>query len=451
MKASGTCKQAWDSAVDEQDLDIWIEHLDRVDVSDHFSFLLARDALRIGFNEADFPTWIQHVNSLDDLSLFEALRDPTTDVQSRLAVVTYDRWINSIRRILTDPPVNGLPQQGVVQYFSDGLEFNVLLGFRRTGTTVEIRGLLAIPNPTAYADPILALRYARNTGQLELLRRSLYSRHKVLIQRNTLLHVDREASGDVFGPTIDTLLLNDWMFDERYLPQRTQANSYLFEETLTAAATTESLKHGTSLLEIGCGNGLLTATFARNEARISRIAAIDISMAAVGTTYRNAALQRHLHRGVIGDRGRFIAAQYDISAVPHTNDVVLCNPPYVPLPEDKKIVSQLHPMAKATLGTDLLCQVVRDAPTLVDSHGHLAIVMSELALPELEHSIPTGWSVEKQRSMRVPFRLETASETYAPEYVDWLVKNRGLTLSGTSQSPAYEHDISILLIKPLSD
>jgi len=438
---------AWEDALNENDVDIWVEHLDRVELCDHFPYLEHRGALRIKERQVHFSAWLQAVSSLDDAELFDAHRDATIELTDRFAIATYARWITSLQRLLIDHTVEGLPQRGVVQYFSDGLEFNVLVGYRRAGSTVEIRGLLVIPKPTAYADPILALPHARNSDQLELLRKSLYSRHKVLVQRNTLIHVDREASSEVFGPTIDTLLLNDWMFDHRYQSQRIQANNYFFEDPLTAAATRESLREGFSFLEIGCGNGLLTATFARNEARVRKLAAIDVSIAAVATTYRNSAHQRQLHRGAIGDRGQFIVARYDSDIAPLGNDVVVCNPPYVPLPEDSGALSHMHPLAQATLGTDLLKKVVSDAPKLVASNGYMGLVASELARPEIEETLPAGWKFERVRHMRVPFQLEVANDAHAPDYVKWLTEERGLIRSGDANSYRYEHEIAVFMIQ----
>ena len=113
--------------------------------------------------------------------------------------------------LLRTSPLPSLPTSGVVQYFADHLSASVLVGYERIGSTIQLGQSLAVPNPEAYLDPLRALQFARTPAQLELLRRSLYSRHKVVIQRNTLIHIDRERAPDVFGPTIDTLLLNDWL------------------------------------------------------------------------------------------------------------------------------------------------------------------------------------------------------------------------------------------------
>src|SRR5262249_47410356 len=160
----------------------------------------------------------------------------------------------------------------------------------------------AIPNPEAYLDPLRALKHATTPAQLELLRRSLYSRHKIVIQRNTLIHIDRERSSSVFGPTIDTLFLNDWLHANRYALQRRPENALFFEDPVPRSATAESLESGVSFLEVGCGNGLLTASFARNEARVRSFAAIDINPDAVSATYENVAIQRQFSGSGIASR-----------------------------------------------------------------------------------------------------------------------------------------------------
>ena len=176
-----------------------------------------------------------------------------------LASATYLRWIDRIETLLKTSRLPNLPPTGVIQYFVDHLAANVLIGYERIGSTIQLRHLLAVPNPEAYLDPLRALKFARTPAQQELLRRSLYSRHKVVIQRNTLVIFDRERAPDVFGPTIDTLFLNDWLHanrrsvNEQRLMKSSSRTLYRAKPALNAS------KEGCNFLEIGCGNGLLTS------------------------------------------------------------------------------------------------------------------------------------------------------------------------------------------------
>jgi methylase of polypeptide subunit release factors len=338
-----------------------------------------------------------------------------------------------------------MPDRGAAQYFADGLVLTVIVGFRRTGSAVEITDHLPIPRPTALLDWKKALDVAVTASQQDLLRRALHSRHKIVIQRNVLVYLDRENSDGVFGPSIDTVFLNDWLFDHAYRAQRVAGNDFLFEDTLTRPATALSYDSGKKFLEIGCGNGLLTASWVRNQARIKSFAAIDVSVSAISSTYHSVVAQRRLHRSSIASRGIFIVAPYRISNVQQGNDLVVCNPPYVPIPPGVD-VSKLHHLTTATVGTDLLAQVISDVNILVAKGGELAVVISQLAYPELSASVPSGWTCQMVGSMTVPFNIEAIEGPTAAAHINWLESERGLRQVGGNHG-SYEHDIAIYVLR----
>lgn len=437
---------AWSDALAEGDVEAWMEHLDRVEVADHFQFLQHQGATRWDGIQLSLHQWINDSSKFSADALLHRIRGSNSPVEERLAAATIARWRAAVERLLLDSHDATLPSRGIVQYFSDRLAVSVIMEFRRTGSTVELLGTFAFPNPLAFLDPLEALKYVEDSAQLSLLRASLYSRHKNVIHRNVLIHIDREVSGDVFGPSIDTLFLNDWLFENRYSRQRIPENMMHFEEAMTKSATLASQQAGTRFLEIGCGNGLLTATFAKNEAKIHAFAALDVSMSAVSVTHLNSARQRLLHRGVIGDRGLYITADYDPQILPQHNDLVVCNPPYVPFPQPyEQPNSRIG--RRATLGTDLLSRVVRDAPTLVSpAQGELVMVISELAEPELIESIPAGWTFTKESRCRVPFRLDSIDLHKDGDFLRWLCDERGLERADAGELEGYLHWIAIFRI-----
>ena len=259
----------WNEALNSNDRDIWVEHLDRVPVCDFFPFLAEEEALTRGTKQLTLSQWLNYMGGRRTSDLLAEEEAGSTPPYVRLATATYLRWIDRTETLLKTSRLPSLPTSGVVQYFTDHLAASVLVGYKRIGSTIQLENLLAIPNPEAYLDPLRALKFSENPVQLELLRRSLYSRHKIVIQRNTLVHIDRERAPDVFGPTIDTLFLNDWLHANRYARQRKAENEVFFEDPVPREPTLRSLDEGRSFLEIGCGNGLLTASFAKNEAKIS--------------------------------------------------------------------------------------------------------------------------------------------------------------------------------------
>jgi len=435
-------KNNWDSAIEQELLDVWTEHLDRVEVSDHFTFLGEREALTIDGRRVLLHEWLKHLGGLSDSDLQSRLNDSTRGIIDRLALSTYIRWMDRVRDLLKGSD-DLLPNSGVAQYFSDELAVCILIGYRRLGSTVELGDILPFPDPESFLDPLAALRFAHNDQELELLRRSLFSRHKVVIHRNVLVHIDRDSESHVFGPTIDTLLLNEWLFAARYLPQRSVNNAAYFEEILPSALAEESAQNGASFLEIGSGNGLLTASFAKNEAMIRRFAAIDLSMGAVSATYRNSSAQRRLpHGGVVGDRGRYIVAKYSLDAVPHENHLVVCNPPYIPM-TDSASLFKLDPLRAATVGTDLLQTIIRDVPALVAPSGQLVLVLSEMAQSVVSENLPDGWAAEWVLTRSVAFDVGSVrkDKTLLARLKDsgWLMRRRG--------GRGYNHNILICVVQ----
>ena len=416
----------FDAASESRDLDRWVEHLDRIPVCDFLPVLAEREALKRGSRLLSLSQWLNYMGTRPLGDITAEAESSSQPPNTRLAAATYLRWLDRVEDLLKGSQLPNLPRAGVVQYFVDHLAASVIMGYRRIGSTVQLDGLLAIPNPEAYLDPVRALRFAKTPQGLDLLRRSLYSRHKVLIQRNTLLHIDRERAADVFGPSIDTLFLNDWLHENRYARQRTDDNDVFFEDPVTRSATDLSLVQGRTFLEIGCGNGLLTASFARNEARIRSFAALDLSAAAVSATYENVATQRQLHGSPISARGRFIIGSYCLDAVPKTSGLVVCNPPYLPAPPLAIRGPGAHSLSAATLGTELLEQVVNDSASLIAPDGELLMISSALAEPEIVGAIPSSMHLERVASRRVPFDIEAIRGDDEEPYIAWLKRERGL-------------------------
>jgi len=422
----------WDEAYAANDLDLWVEHLDRVPVSDFFPVLGEREALKRGARLLTLSQWLNYIGGRRPNEVSVEVENPSTAPEERMAVATYLRWRDRIENLLKASRLPNLPQAGVVQYFADHLAAGILIGYQRIGSTVELGSLLAVPNPEAYLDPLRALQFARTPSQLDLLRRSLYSRHKVVIQRNTLVHIDRERASDVFGPSIDTLFLNDWLHANRYAQQRTAVNAVFFEDPVPRKATEASFEEGTTFLEVGCGNGLLAASFARNEAKVRSFAAIDVSHEAVSATYENVSTQRRLHGSSISNRGRFTIGNYGLGAVPHGSDLVVCNPPYLPQPPPHTRGAAAHPLSRATVGTELLEQVLRDSPTLISPEGELLMISSRLAEQEIASSLPSAMTAKLVASRLVPFDIEAVRGEGEAEYVQWLREERGLQVRGNN-------------------
>lgn len=431
--------ETFTKAVDESVVDVWAEHLDRFEMSDHFYSLVNHPMFIDSVGPRQVHEWVNNMAKFERNDLDSILLASERSLMSKLEVVTFLRWQDKIQRILIDCDHYALPTSGVVQYFADNLAACILLGYRQIGAAVEIENVLAFPQPEAFFDPLEALRWARTDSQRELLRYALFMRHKILIHRNVLVVVDREEEPDVFGPSIDTLFLNEWLFNTRYTPQRTQENVEYFSDTVRRDLARESFESGHTFLEVGCGNGLITASFARNEARIKRIAAIDVNLNAVQATYRNSIRQRRFPRGLqLSNRSLFLVAGYSPNILPNNNDLVVCNPPYIPTHPDPK--RSHHSFYRATMGTDLLESVTSDAAQLIGSLGKLILVTSKLAHPELVRSLPPGIEMHEVAEKEVPFDVGPARED--KELLKWLQAERGLKKVKRS----WRHTIAIYVL-----
>lgn len=428
----------WTECATERDVTRWDEYLERIEIADHLAFIEEQGATLIEGKFKPLHEWLAYVNRVGSSQIYEQdLRELT--IEEQLALATYDRWRGKLERLLNTPERRDheLPRRGVVHYFSDRLRVCILVPYRVVGSAVELLGLFALPEPKSFTDPIHALSWANSDSDLDVLRRSLYSRHKVVVQRNTLTYIDREL--EVFGPSIDTLFVNDWLFENRYVTQRRLDNEVYFEEILPRQISAETKADGSTFLEVGCGNGLITATYARNEVKVKAFTAVDVAPEAVATTYKNSAFQRVIHRGNIGDRGVYQIAQYDIERVSGPYDLVVCNPPYIPqLPgEESK-----HPLARATIGTALIGQLIGDLPHLLSPTGVMVIVASTMAEPEIMAALPSTFECERVAEMDVPFQVEALSTENPDRYLTWLLSERGLRRTN-HPSDSYVHTVAI--------
>jgi methylase of polypeptide subunit release factors len=435
----------WRQTIAEAIPDRWIAFLEALDIGDAFPFLVSTGALTVDGENLSLDRWLSWFWAFrreDPDSLQPRLTDTSVPVPERLALATADLWLTRLRRVLEYPDVSTIPPDGVLQYFADNLAACVLVEYRRIGSIIEIQHILPIPDPDASLDPLTALTYARTDRDLEILRRALFSQHKVLIHRNTLLHIDRERDAGVFGPTIDTLLLAEYLFQSRFVGQRlAPENRFLFEEVLSRDATARTSAVGTTVLEIGCGNGLVSAVCVKNEGSLKFLSAIDVSAPAIAATYRNLAQKRrYSNKETLSNRLRLTIGRYDLDAVPKRNDLVVCNPPYAPGIPDLTLWPTDR--TRATMGTELLEHVVRDAEHLLAPHGEMLIVVSEMAAPVLRAAAGAHLTVAEVLHRDV--RFDAGVVNHNKGLLDSLVAQRWLTRAAApSQREEYYHRVAV--------
>ncbi|MCG7977254.1 MAG: methyltransferase [Candidatus Thiodiazotropha endolucinida] len=343
---------------------------------------------------------------------------------SNTDLVLSELWRNLQRKItiLLEARSRDLPDEGYALYFTEELSWCIVFSYKFSGNAAIARVVHYTKSPQSVYD-IFALPLMSDEHTRTVIKNVVRSKSKVIIHRCVLIEVDRYFEDSVFGPTIDTLYLNEFV-------------SRLFSKLLNIIEH----KHVTAAMEIGCGNGLLTAGLASKCSNLKRLVAIDTEVQAIHCTTRN--VQNVLKKnngisfyGVVGEfTGDLLSNKFDI---------VLSNPPYLPY-RDNVIEGDENSQRIAIKGTELIEEMVKNSPFYLSPDGALIIVYSDLAEQELKDSIPKGMiftSANDYMGYRVLFDLEDVMDN--PKWLSFLI-SRGL--EHDSSSSVYHHRLKIGII-----
>jgi methylase of polypeptide subunit release factors len=267
----------------------------------------------------------------------------------------YRYAIDYYAHILSSHFISGqIPKSGIALAFSEGclhcyvIEYSI--EYRRP--EIHFAGRLAKPSGLMSIESISTLRgaHARNAAK-----RFFTSGHKVIIHRDVLTHVDRRYDNDVFGPTIDTLILADH------------------------ACEVSNHQTVSRILEVGCGNGhILSCLTVASGANTPTAHYWDINPHSVLCTGRNlsANVQRH-EIGQIASLG-FVGA-FDPSVVNQTYDLIVCNPPYIAEETDEED-RDTRRFGAAVSGVSLIYQMLNDCYDMLTACGRVLMMISSASL-----------------------------------------------------------------------
>jgi len=266
--------------------------------------------------------------------------------------------------------------------------------------------LVDIPEPEFLYDIASAIPNADDDVRSALKNALVYG-HKIVAHRNTFVHVDRRRDEGRAGPFIDTLILNEML------------HKYVYEHFEDVAIERRFEK----AMEVGTGSGMLIAACFQNLSGIRRIVALDTVMESVHCAYRNV-LANHPEYKKVKPSECFVCGRFDADTW-HNYDVVLCNPPYIPL---KPGVDLNTNATSAVGGTDLMTSVISDIPHLLSDRGFLFMIFSALGDQEFKQATRTA-GVEYENlgptsGFKVRFDVE---EVFADnDWLTYLCNERGL-------------------------
>lgn len=155
------------------------------------------------------------------------------------------------------------------------------------------------------------------------------------------------------------------------------------------------LGSGDSLLEIGCGSGLLSVAAAKTA---QRVVATDISLEAVRNT------QENLIRNSLDHRCSVIQSDLLSALNPNSKfSVIAFNPPY--LPKDEHTTDMDRALVGGMVGVEMTETFLREAPAYLQNQGSVYVVASSLADVERVEAamLKNGLRVERLATKKLFF------------------------------------------------
>lgn len=331
----------------------------------------------------------------------------------------YQVWRNTadtIARGLRYGKLDGeIPQKGGILLFLAGLSRCVVLDYDFISDTPRLRVLAVIRDPRSAFDLWTAIDHADIMAR-NALKAFISTGHKIIAHRGVLIHVDRRHDVGVFGPSIDTLVMAE------LLAQQLFENEYLYE----------------TALEVGSGNGLLSSALASHGGKhLKELFSIDMSPAAVACTIRNVTC--NLSGLNLTANNYFISGFFDPTLFRREFDLIVCNPPYIPLPPSMQAATTaaadyLH----AVGGLELAETLIRNSASMLKPGGRMLIMASSLSRKELLAAIPDNVTVSfplGNDGFEVLFDVEAVF--HQPFWLKYLIQERGLI----SRDDAYFHHL----------
>lgn len=277
-----------------------------------------------------------------------------------------------------------LPDEGGVLAFVDGVKLCLVVRFEFFNDVPKLSVIDAIPNPRSAFDVVDEL-LSHDPPTRNELKRMLQSSHRLVWHRGVLGHVDRREEPKVFGPSIDTLILAE----------------YIASEVAFGASQSP-----TSVLEVGTGSGFILAGMQRNMTGLRRLIGIDVEIQAATATHRNLKLNSGIERS---PETAVVVGPLQTDLFGGNFDLVVCNPPYIPEPAEEPL-DRSRQRTGAVLNLDLLDQLLNLAAMLVAPGGSMLILVSSVTPPSsVRDRVPSNFELSEpfgEEGREVLFEVE---------------------------------------------
>jgi methylase of polypeptide subunit release factors len=372
----------------------------------HGDFLLCNDVLE----------WILHFDTFENgliLKPHMANDDPNG--------MRFALFMNGIRKVILDGIhrlvedsilVGRMPPKGVVLYFTEDLSARFLVAYDANSGLTRITFIEHIPDVKAFFDvaEIKSFKTARGRDKAKSF---VQSGHKALIHLGVFTHVDRRRHFGVFGPSIDTLLM------ARLVADHTRIASPM------------------SILEVGIGSGHILAVALLNSQFVSHATGLDIEPFSIICAQENLGRTKSTSTRPLDKLDlTLITGSFAKEKFGRKFDFIICNPPYVAHEEGDRSGSDSE-FGTATMGLDLVKQLLDALPYLLSEHGRCLMMASSTSLG-FEDMIPDcleATIAPPINRMRVPFDIEAANDD--ERRINYLLQKGGIERDGEG----YTHEL----------
>ncbi len=410
--------EALKRAINHQDFSDW-ERLVKNPMSDGFlNVANSEDAVAI-LKELNFQGIKELFLNIDRFD--SDLTNPLLTIDAK-AMIFYHLWFNlkkNINEVLTNTRVTvNIPETGGVLVYIAGLSLCLVVKFDRVSKILKIVDV--IENPKSAFDFWESIEKANMTSR-NILKELINTGHKLIYHRGLLIHVDRRKDLQVFGPSIDTLLMNEILVQKFFENENKILNA----------------------IEVGCGNGLLTVSLAKYSEELRKLETIDINFNAIYCTHKNlvANLTDYLTetRSISKINGRF-----DPGLLKSKYDLIICNPPYIPIPKsDRKQTSNDVDYYTAVGGLELIDELLNNLDEILAKEGTLFLLISHLSYKYVVDKLKNKFNFSEplENGHEVLFDVEAVFNN--ERWFKYLIEEIGIE----KRSGVYYHTIHPLLIK----